>query len=105
MRNVPPATCAGNEYAPDALLVVFSSTAWIWVDQLSSVPVSCEAASCTSSFQVPSAACPSSPDSACSGRNVPVYGGEPDVIGVAASSSKVVFVKLSPPLPRRLTSV
>ena len=48
---------------------------------------------------------PSNTESGLSGRNVPVNGAEPLAIGIAAASSKTVFVKLSPEVPLLAASV
>src|SRR6266849_6657417 len=62
-------------------------------DQQLSVPMSGTAESVIRNFQVPLTAEPDFPisvDRAPSGRNVPTKGGNPEVIGVDAASSKVV---------------
>ncbi len=69
-----------------------------------SVPVSPLAVSVIRNVQVPAAFLPSKAVSTCSGRNDPVNGGVPAVIEIAASSSKTVLMKLSPPPPRLSTS-
>src|SRR3954451_10630644 len=74
------------------------------VDQALRVPVSWPALSTTLSFHVPCSCSPSKADSGWAGRNVPVNGAAPELIAVAASSSKTVVVRLSPLLPLRLNS-
>jgi hypothetical protein len=64
--------------------------------------VSAPAWSTTNSFQVPAAILVLKADRGVSGLKEPVKGAVPALIAVAAESSNTVFVKLSPPEPRRL---
>ena len=77
-------------------MVANGSETVIFKVQASMLPLSIGTLSMASSLQVPFEGSPIIVESGSAGRNVPVKGGEPLVIGVDAASSNVVPVKLSP---------
>ena len=71
----------------------------ISIDQLRMVPVSNSKLSMTSNCHTPAAEMPSKVESSCIGWNRPVKGAVPTSMGIAASSSKIVPMKLSSSRP------
>jgi len=73
-------------------------------DQFCNCPTSAAALSVIRNSQTPRVLLPSNPESTCAGRNEPLNGAAPAASVADASSSNVVFVKLSPAPPRRSNS-